>query len=211
MIEAIAARIESELGPFPDVTAVHGLTFDGARIWACVGHALLALDPRTGEVVRALDVQGSAGTAFDGRHLYQLAGDVILKLDPETGEERGRIPAPRAGLTGLTWAEGSLWVGHFSDRTLHELDPRTGAILRTLESDRFVTGVTWTNGSLWHATWEEKQSEIRRIDAGTGEVQERIAMPAGMIVSGLEGDGDGRFFCGGGPTGRVRVVAYNPR
>jgi hypothetical protein len=37
-------------------------------------------------------------------------------------------------------------------------------------------------------------------------VLESIAMPAGVAVSGLESDGADRFYCGGGDSGKVRVV-----
>jgi hypothetical protein len=47
-----------------------------------------------------------------------------------------------------------LWVGQYRDRKIHQIDPETGAILRTIESNRFVTGVTWVDGELWHGTWE---------------------------------------------------------
>ena len=40
----------------------------------------------------------------------------------------------------------------------------------------------------------------------TGEVLERLEMPAGTGVSGLESDGGDRFFCGGGSSGKVRAV-----
>ncbi|TNY02795.1 glutaminyl-peptide cyclotransferase, partial [Escherichia coli] len=66
------------------------------------------------------------------------------------------------------------------------VDPATGAVRRTLESDRFVTGVTWVDGELWHGTWEGEASEIRRIDPASGAVQQRLHMPAGLFVSGLE-------------------------
>ena len=117
------------------------------------------------------------------------------------------IPSPGGGGdSGLTWAEGTLWVGHYRDRKIHQIDPETGAILRTIESNRFVTGVTWTDGELWHATWEGDESELRRIDPGTGEVLEQLELPSGVGVSGLESDGGDQFFCGGGRSGRVRVV-----
>jgi hypothetical protein len=73
-------------------------------------------------------------------------------------------------------------------------------------SNRFVTGVTWVDGELWHGTWEGDESDVRRVDPRTGEVLERIEMPRGMAVSGIECDGRDRFFCGGGPSGKVRVV-----
>jgi outer membrane protein assembly factor BamB len=156
--------------------------------------------------LRSIDVAANAGTAFDGRHLYQLAGDRIQKIDPKTGRVLATIPAPDSGCSGLTWAEGTLWVGQYRDRKIYQIDPDTGAILRTIESNRFVTGVTWVDGELWHGTWEGDQSDLRRVDPRTGEVLERVEMPAGVAVSGLESDGDELFFCGGGNSGKVRTV-----
>ncbi len=86
----------------------------------------------------------------------------------------------------MAWAEGSLWVGQHRNRKIHQVDPETGAILRTIESNRFVTGVTWVGDELWHGTWEAEQSELRRIDPKSGEVLEQIDMPPGIAVSGLE-------------------------
>jgi streptogramin lyase len=106
----------------------------------------------------------------------------------------------------LTWAEGTLWVGEYRARKIHQVDAETGAILRTIESDRFVTGVSWANGELWHATLEAEQSVLRRVDPKTGEVLERLEMPAGVTVSGLEADGAGTFYCGGAGSGKVRAV-----
>jgi len=108
--------------------------------------------------------------------------------------------------SGMAWAEGTLWVGHYRERKIHQIDPETGAILRTLESDRFVTGVTWTDGELWHATWEGDESELRRVDPETGDVQEKMTMPPGTNISGLESDGRDQFYCGGGKAGKIRVV-----
>jgi outer membrane protein assembly factor BamB len=202
------ANVIRELGPFEGVAAVHGVTFDGTHVYAAVGHAILVLDPESGRLLRTLAVPARAGTAFDGTWLYQLSGEHILALDPHTGREARRIAAPGGGVTdaGLAYAEGSLWVGQYSARVVHEIDPRNGRVLRTVRSDRFVTGVTWAEGELWHGTWEGGESELRHIDAATGEVRERLALPTGTMVSGLEA-GPGAFYCGGGGSGRVRVVA----
>ncbi len=201
------ADIEREYGPFPGVSDVHGVTWDGERLWFAAGDSLQAVDPDSGQPVRSLDVAAHAGTAFDGRHLFQLAEDRIQKIDPGTGRVLATIPAPGGGAdSGLTWAEGTLWVGQYRERKIHQVDPATGAILRTIESNRFVTGVTWVDGELWHATWEGDESEVRRIDPATGEVLERLDMPPGAGVSGLESDGGDRLFCGGGKSGTVRAV-----
>jgi glutamine cyclotransferase len=202
-----AAEIIREYGPFPGVERVGGVTYDGQSVWFASGDKLNALDPKNGQVERAIDVAAHAGTAFDGQHLYQIAENRIQKIDPTTGDVLATIPAPGGGGdSGMAWAEGSLWVGEYRARKIHQVDPQTGKILRTIESNRFVTGVTWVDGELWHATWEGDESDLRRVDPKTGQTLERLDMPPGIGVSGLESDGAEQFFCGGGNSGRVRAV-----
>jgi len=201
------AEILREYGPYPGMGQIHGVTFDGARVWFARGESIVALDPESGAVVREIAVPAEAGTAFDGEYLWQIADARIQKVDPRSGEVVATIPAPANGRdSGLTWAEGTLWVGEYRARKIHQIDAETGAILRTIESDRFVTGVSWVNGELWHATLEADQSEIRRINPETGELLERLEMPAGVTVSGMEADGAGVFYCGGASSGKVRAV-----
>jgi glutamine cyclotransferase len=201
------ADIVREYGPFPGVDKVGGVSCDGHHVWLATGDRLLALDPASGTTRRTLEIAAHAGTAFDGRHLYQIAEDRILKIEPDGGRVLASIPAPGGGGdSGLAWAEGSLWVGQYRQRRILQVDPQTGAILRTIESNRFVTGVTWVDRELWHGTWEDEASELRHVDADTGEVLESLAMPPGMVVSGLESDGGELFYCGGGNSSRLRVV-----
>ena len=204
---AHAAEIVREFGPFPGADRIHGVSHDGQAVWAATGAALVAIDPASAQVTRRIDVACDAGTAFDGRYLYQIAESRIDKIDPATGTVVATIPAPGSGSdSGLAWAEGSLWVGQYRDRRIHQVDPETGAIRRTIDSNRFVTGVTWVDGELWHGTWEGEQSELRRIDPASGAVLERLEMPPGTGVSGLESDGRDLFYCGGGTSGKVRAV-----
>lgn len=201
------AEIVREYGPFPGAERVHGVTYDGEHVWFASGEKLNAFDPASGKEVRVIDVAAHAGTAFDGKHLFQIAEDRIQKIDPKTGSVIATIPSPGGGRdSGLAWAEGTLWVGQYRDRTIHQINPDTGAILRSIESNRFVTGVTWVDGELWHATSEGDESEVRHIDPDTGEVLEALEMPPGKNISGLESDGADRFFCGGQKSGKVRVV-----
>jgi DNA-binding beta-propeller fold protein YncE len=202
-----AAEIVREYGPFPDIESVAGVTFDGQRVWFASGDRVNALDPESGEIVGSLNVPAHAGTAFDGKHLFQIGDAVIRKIDPGTGEVLKTIPTPGdAGASGLAWAEGTLWVGQHRGRKIHQIDPETGAVLRTIDSDRFVTGVTWVEGELWHGSSEGDQTEVRRIDPQTGEVLEKLDMPPGIGVSGLEFNGRDRIFCGGGNSGTLRAV-----
>lgn len=206
-----AAEIVREYGPFPDADRINGVTYDGHRVWAATGARLVAFEPASGEPARTLECACDAGTAFDGTHLYQVAEARIDKIDPATGRVLASIPAPGHGSdSGLAWAEGSLWVGQYRDRKIHQIDPDTGTVVRTIESKRFVTGVTWVDGELWHGTWEGDESSLNRVDPDTGAVLETLAMPDGTGVSGLESDGADLFYCGGGTSGKVRAVRRRP-
>ncbi len=201
------AEIVREYGPFPGAERVNGVTYDGQQVWFAAGDKLNAFDPCSGKALRSIDIAAHAGTAFDGRHLFQIAEDRIHKIDPNTGRVLATIPAPGGGGdSGLAWAEGALWVGHYRERKIYQIDPQTGTVLRTIESNRFVTGVTWVDGELWHGTWEGDKSELRQVDSRTGEVLQCLEMPPGVGISGLESDGGDRFFCGGGNSGKVRAV-----
>jgi glutamine cyclotransferase len=201
------AKIIREYGPYPGINDVHGVTFDGTNVWFAHGDGMAAFDPKSGDLVHKLAITAEAGTAYDGKYLWQLADDRIQKIDPRTGQVMATIAAPAQGRdSGLTCAEGTLWVGEYRARKIHQIDAETGAVLRTIKSDRFVTGVSWANDELWHATLEEERSEIRRVEPETGKVLERMEMPAGMKISGMETDGAGVFYCGGTTSGKVRAV-----
>ena len=139
-----AAEITREYGPFPGVDRVNGVTFDGKQVWFAAGDKLSALDPASGKVLRSIDVAAHAGTAFDGQHLFQIAEDRIQKIDPNTGRVLATIPAPGGGGdSGLAWAEGSLWVGQYRERKIHQdRSAKQGRSFAPFESNRFVTGVT---------------------------------------------------------------------
>jgi glutamine cyclotransferase len=200
------AEIVREYGPFAGTSQVAGVSHDGRQVWAALGTTLMAFDPESGETTQTIAHAADAGTAFDGKHLWQIAESRIDKIDPATGRVLASIPAPGGSDSGLAWAEGSLWIGQYRGKQIKQLDPATGAVLRTIESNRFVTGVTWVDGELWHGTWEGDESEIRRIDPQSGVVLDRLAMPPGTAVSGLESDGADLLYAGGGGSGKVRAV-----
>jgi streptogramin lyase len=201
------AEVLREYGPFPGGDNVRGVTFDGKDVWFATGHSIQSFDPADGRAKKALPVAADAGTAFDGEHLFQLAGETIQKIDPHTGQVLKSVPAPGKGQhAGLTWAEGSLWVAHHGEGKIHRVDPETGKVLRTLDGVGCVTGVTWADGDLWHGTYEDSRSDVRRIDPDSGEVLERLVMPEGTMVAGLEAAGEDLFYCGGGRSGKVRAV-----
>jgi hypothetical protein len=204
------AELLAEYG-FPGIERVHGVTHDGRDAWIAVGDRLQAVAP-DGTLGRSLPVRAEAGAAFDGRHFYQIAEGIIQKVDPTTGAVLAVLPVPpNRDYAGLTWAEGALWVAEHQGRRILKIDPESGRVLRIVRSDRPVTGVTFAAGDLWHGSIEADEGELRRVDPHSGEVLEALAMPGRAYVSGLEHDGQGRFYAGGGRSGRLRVVRHPKR
>jgi outer membrane protein assembly factor BamB len=199
------AEIVREYRPLDD-GAIHGVTFDGKLVWFAREGEIVGFDPEADAVVRRYPVPGArAGTAFDGQHLYQLAGTEILVIRPSDGRIVRRLPAPATGLnSGMAWADGHLWIGQWSDAQIHKVDAKTGEIVKTLASDRFVTGVSCVDGAVWHgASGDGKPIELRRL-ASDGTVAERLSVPMDAIA-GVEANGNGAFWCAGG-AGKLQLV-----
>jgi hypothetical protein len=199
------AEVVREHVPFADHGGIHGVTFDGKLVWFARDDELVAFDPGSDRVVRRHPVPGAdAGTAFDGKHLYQLAKNEILVIDPADGRIVRRFRAPQDGLcSGMAWADGYLFIGQFRESRIHKVDAKTGEVVKTLTSDRFITGVSCVDGALWHgASHDGKPAELRRL-AADGTVEEAMRVPL-EAIAGVEGTGDGEFWCGG--ESKLRLV-----
>lgn len=199
------AEIVRQYRPLDD-GEIHGVTFDGKLVWFARDDELVAFDPEEERVVRRFEIaRAEAGTAYDGEHLYQIAGGEILVIDPQTGAIVRRLPAPgQGGSSGLAYADGHLWVGQYRASRIHKIDAKTGALVKTLTSDRFVTGVSCVDGALWHATsGDGKTPELRRLGVD-GSVEETLEVSVESI-HGMERTPDGEFWCAGN-EGRLRRV-----
>jgi glutamine cyclotransferase len=130
-----------------------------------------------------------------------------VAFDPESGQPTRTLPCACDAGTAF---DGTHFY-QIAEARIDKIDPATGAILRTIESNRHVTGVAWLDGDLWHGTWEGDESELRRVDPQSGTVLERLQMPQGTFISGLESDGAGLFYCGGASSGKVRAVRRSAR
>lgn len=204
------AEVVRVYGPFGEGGAgggsIHGVTFDGKLVWFARDNELVAFDPETEKVVRRHAVPADAGTAFDGENLYQLAEAEILVVRPADGRILRRMPAPGKGEdTGMAYADGYLWIGQYRAAKIHQVDARTGEVVKTLSSDRFVTGVSCVDGELWHgAAGDDKPAELRRL-APDGTVEETLTVLDTMHIAGVESNGQGAFWCGGA-AGKLLLV-----
>ncbi|HVH46391.1 MAG TPA: glutamine cyclotransferase [Labilithrix sp.] len=199
------AEVVREYVPIDD-RDIHGVTFDGKLVWFARNDEVVAFDPEAGNVVRRYDVpSANAGTAYDGEHIYQLAKGEIVVLHPSDGRVVRKLPAPGKGEdSGMAWGDGYLWIGQYSRSKIHKVDPKTGEVVKTFTSDRFVTGVSCIDGALWHgAHGDQKPCELRRL-AADGTVEETLTVPVQMIA-GVEGTPEGDFWCAG-EKGKLRLV-----
>jgi outer membrane protein assembly factor BamB len=205
-VQKTKATIVKELVPIAG-GKIHGVTFDGKLVWYARDAEIVGFDPDTNEVVKRLAVPANAGTAFDGEHLYQIAGTDILVVDPSDGRVLRKLPTPsgKGDDSGMAYADGYLWIGQWRSSKIHQIDAKTGEIVKTLACDRFVTGVSCVDGAIWHGASDDgKPSELRRLSAD-GEVEEILTFEEGVHVAGVEGDGKGGFWCGG-EGGKLRLV-----
>jgi hypothetical protein len=199
------AEVAREYVPFPDRGRVHGVSYDGKLVWFARNDELVAFDPEAERVVRRIAVPGaSAGTAFDGEHLFQIAKGDIVVVDPRQERIVRRFRAPSDGnCSGMAWADGYLFIGQYNERRIHKVDAKTGAVVKTLTSDRLVTGVSCVDGALWHGASDDGGCELRRVGPD-GMVEETLEVPVDHIA-GVEADGKGGFWCGG-ENGTLRLV-----
>jgi outer membrane protein assembly factor BamB len=199
------AEIVREYVPIDD-RQIHGVTFDGKLVWFARDDELVAFDPEAEKVVRRYAVPAAgAGTAFDGEHVYQLAKGEIVVIQPSDGRVVRRLQAPGKGEdSGMAWADGYLWIGQCYGSKIHKVDAKTGEVVKTLTSDRFVTGVSFVDGALWHgAAMDGKPAELRRL-ASDGTVMETLSVPVSAIA-GVEGMPGGSFWCAG-EKGKLRLI-----
>jgi hypothetical protein len=198
--------VAKEHRPLDDEKGIHGVTFDGKNVWFARDDELVAFDPKEERVVVRHAIPGAdAGTAFDGTHLYQLAKDEILVIDPKSGQILRRMPSPGKGKdSGMAFADGHLWIGQWRDSKIQKVDAKTGEVLKTLTSDRFVTGVSCLEGELWHgASSDGKPCELRHV-AQDGSIEETMEVPNIKSIAGIERTKDG-FWCAG-ENGTLRLI-----
>ena len=201
-------------GPFRASNSVDGVTYDGQHVWIAAARRAERL--RSGERTRRCARSTSPRTRAPpstASICFRSPRSASRRSIPRPASVLATIPAPGGGGdSGLAWAEGSLWVGQYRERKIHQVDPETGAILRTIESNRFVTGVTWVDGELWHGTLGRRRERT---------ASHRSAKPAKCWSSwrcqrasrcpGSNPMARDRFFCGGGSSGKVRAVSRPAR
>lgn len=147
---------------------------------------LLTINRRTGEIVGAIALGGSAygGIASDGKRLFvsSLSPAEVLVVDPDRGrvERRIPLPAPAGGLEYDARSGRLLAQVYLKHPHLAVVDPKSGTTVDTLWSDESAMDLKVVDGDLlctWVSSFDASAfSELRRIDPATGRVTGRMRL-----------------------------------
>ena len=131
-----------------------------------------------------------AGGGSEGRQcvLWSLA---------EAREIR-RFDCPGGTGGGLTWYRERLWLTHRHNRRLLVLDPKSGAVERTIPTEHEIFNPSVAGGALWLVEAEtgpfgrfsppsESSYFFSRFDPDTERTVERLAAPATPVAMATDG------------------------
>lgn len=130
--------VQSQPGPLPE---------DGRQVWFASDERLNAPDPDSGERMGRWRSPPMPAWLPMAGICYRSPGRSSARSIPKAATFWQPFPRSTGtilGLPGLAWAEGSLWVGQHRGCRIHEVDPETGKVLHSIDSNRFVTGVAWS-------------------------------------------------------------------
>jgi len=161
---------------------------------------LKRLDPRTGEEVARIELEGFFDEALGqlavgGGSVWALGAsndsDAVLRIDPETNRVVERIPLGSPP-TSLAFGQGSVWVASAGRGTLSRVDPETGEVAAKIEVGRGATDVAADEGSgdVWVASGsffaENSEHELARVDPETDHVVAEIPIAAKARYGGAQ-------------------------
>jgi len=135
-----------------------------------------------------------------------FAGDAHLSADDGAGPVNPAAPCPAAApnravgdvinsfsapglgdLRGLTFDGQYLWMAEDDGKTIHKINPLTGAEVATIPTpgSAFTQGLAWDGTSLWHA---EYNGIVYELDPANGAILSSFAAPT-VYPCGLTWDG----------------------
>ncbi len=191
---------------------------------------LKRLDPRTGEEVAQIELEGffdeaRGQVAVGGGAVWAVGAsedsDLVIRVDPETNRVVDRIPVDSP--TSLAFGHGSVWVTSSGRGTLSRIDPETGEVAAEIEVGRGAVDVAADEGSgdVWVAAGVyrpednsagssrggSEYNKLTRVDAATNRVVAEIPIAAREPEGGAQGvaAGEGSVWAQS-PRGRLFKV-----
>ena len=105
--------------------------------------------------------------ALHHRDAPPLAANGIQLLDATSGRRTGSVPLPGAP-TALASGAGYVWVSDPQDGAVLKVDPKTRAVVDTIQAGDGPAGIAFGDGAVWVAL--SGAGQLARIDPSTGDV-----------------------------------------
>jgi outer membrane protein assembly factor BamB len=152
-----------------DRNAHTNAVYGGGVLWvASDTTSVLALDPKTGEAIRRLDVDGVPFLAADGL-VWGAAPTLLWAVDARTGAVARRIPLTDSiEVLSLEVTDDAIWVGIRRPGRIGavlRLDPASGAVRDELREIRIPARIEYGFGSVWIT--DSGSSSLYRVATGS--------------------------------------------
>lgn len=158
------------------------------------GHAILRLDPVTGEVLATmpLDVEPfSLNANEDAVWVSALDANQAIRIDPKTNAVVATIEVPSAA--NFAFTDGAVWVTNLRLGKVTRIDPQTNTVTATIdtpgpgqEGERTESIAAGPEGVY---VLDKRAEMIHLIDPATNEVIQTKPTNAGAFVLALGEDG----------------------
>lgn len=163
------------------------VTFAEGSIWVLnrLDATLSRVDPERAEVEATIEIEASIASVVGAEgSIWVGAEDRIVQIDPETDEIVATIDlGGPVGVTGLAFADGSLWAGAFTDDAVLRIDPGSGEVKATIDVSEFIEGpigLAAVEGDVF-VGGGRGNGGVARIDPASDEVADVMEVPPVVV------------------------------
>ena len=152
------------------------------------GDALGAIDPRTGHIVEAIEVDARpsrVAASAEAIWVVSAARGTVSRVDPAEHSVVREIHVGN-GPAGIAVGGGGIWVANTLDGTVARVDATTNTLVDTIPVGSGPRGVAFGGGSIWVANHDD--GTVTRIDARSGKRLRTITV--GPTPTGIAADQD---------------------
>ncbi len=189
---------QTKVGASPE-----GVVVDGGSVWTANHHggSVTRVSAKTDQVEATVRTgyranSGPQGIASGLGSIWVGVSNVnsVFRIDPATNERQAKIPLSTEALACGDFAltDDAVWItscGELPSATA--LDPTTNEVIRTVELGGYGAGATVVGARAWTALTPldpdapDAIPELVRLDAGSAEPAERLALPDGVDPRGV--------------------------
>ena len=183
------------------------LAAGGGLVWVHedIGAGVLGIDPRTGTVVRRLEIDGGGidGIAYGAGSLWLAQNGAIIRVDARTGSTIRRYAVPARW---LAFADGALWAAAPGDGLVTKIDPVEGRVAH-VRLHAWITDIAVGANLVWVSL--TPGDSVFKLDEADLSVQGSI--PAGPDPERLSFGGGGLWIANTAGDSVSRVDALSGR